>query len=106
MSASHLADLADIIALWSTGRVSTSLAATRAAVRAASEWTRPTPRVFLSTRVILASTRVTVTPRASQLGRELSRVLVTISSLGMAITVNVSQQSLNYQRNCRNKYLF
>ena len=93
-SARHAADPVAITAHWSTARVSTSLAATRAAVRADSEWTQLTPRVFLSTRVSRASTRVTAMPRASPLGRGLSSVLATISSLGMAITVNVSQHIL------------
>ena len=93
-SARHVGAPVVITAHWSTGRVSTSLADTRAAVRAASEWTRQTPRVFLSTRVSRASTRVIATPRASPLGRAHSSVLVKISSLGMVITVNVSQHIL------------
>ena len=85
-SVAHVA----ITALWSTARASISRATTRAAVRADTEWTPPTPRVFLSTSASPRSTRVTVTPRASQPDQGHSRVLVTSSSLGMDISVNVS----------------
>ena len=89
-SATHVAGHVAITALWSTARASTSRATTRAAVRADTEWTPPTPHVFRSTSASLRSTRVTATPRASQLGRGHSRALVTSSSLGMDISVNVS----------------